>query len=62
MKESCYTIYSKPTKISFVCPYCGEEVEIDVNKLLTTNVWEGGCEDCPECGKTINLSWNGKYD
>ena len=62
MKSSEYIIYSKPKKIAFMCPYCGEEVEIDVDKLLTTNVWEGGCEDCPECGETIDLSWDGRYD
>ena len=62
MKESYYTIYSKPSKISFECPYCHEEVEIDVDKLLTTGVWEGGCEDCPNCGGTVELNWNGKYD
>ena len=51
---------SAPKSILFECPYCKEEIEVDV-KDLDFEVWEGGFIDCPECDKEIELrDW--KYD
>ena len=58
-----FYIVSAPVKISFLCPYCGERVEIkwvDINPPeYWSDVWDN--VECPECGKEVELGdW--EYD
>jgi len=58
-----FTIVSAPYKISFLCPYCHEDVEIRWKDTNPPDNWNDGWDSviCPECGKEIELGdW--EYD
>ena len=58
-----FYIVSAPTKISFVCPYCKERVEIRWNDINPPECWNDGWDNvnCPECKEEIELGdW--EYD
>ena len=42
---------------SAVCPYCQEEIEIDLEKLDDDEDFK-----CPKCGKEITLEWDDECD
>ena len=56
-KETDYMIISAPKYIIFTCPYCGEEVQVEFEKVdYLTEVWnDGAWVDCPECDKEVKL-------
>ena len=52
-----YTIVSKPVYITFECPHCKEDVEVDFSEVdFNTDYWgDGAVCDCPKCGKEVEL-------
>ena len=63
IQQAKYTIISVPKSIRFRCPYCDEEIEIDVDHLsfYSISLWSGGIIECSECHKDVELSdW--EYD
>ena len=52
-----YVIISKPYKVIFECPHCGEDVEIPFDEVdYNTDYWGDGAKcDCPECGQEVEL-------
>ena len=52
-----YTIVSKPAYITFECPHCHENVQMD----FKIEYWDSTWADCPNCGKEVELD-NWKYD
>lgn len=52
-----YTIISKPSYITFECPFCHEEVEVNFDEVdFNTDYWgDGAWCDCPECGEEVEL-------
>lgn len=52
-----YTIISKPSYITFECPFCHEEVEVNFEEVdFNTDYWgDGAWCDCPECGEEVEL-------
>lgn len=62
-KEVDYTIVSKPSYITFECPYCKEKVEIPFEEVdFNTDYWgDGAVVYCPECCNEVTLGdW--EYD
>lgn len=53
-----YIITSKPSYITFECPFCHEEVDVDFDKVeFNTYYWRDGAWcDCPECCKKVKLN------
>lgn len=39
--------------ISFNCPHCGEEIEVDIDEIEDADVIE-----CPNCEKEIEIEWD----
>lgn len=52
-----YTIISRPSYITFECPFCHEEVEVNFDEVdFNTDYWgDGAWCDCPECGEEVEL-------
>lgn len=52
-----YTIISRPSYITFECPFCHGEVEVNFDEVdFNTDYWgDGACCDCPECGEEVEL-------
>ena len=52
-----YTIISRPSYITFECPFCHEEVEVNFEEVdFNTDYWgDGAWCDCPECGEEVEL-------
>ena len=52
-----YTIISKPSSITFECPFCHEEVEVNFDEVdFNSGYWgDGAWCDCPECGEEVEL-------
>ena len=52
-----YTIISRPSYITFKCPFCHEEVEVNFEEVdFNTDYWgDGAWCDCPECGEEVEL-------
>ena len=52
-----YTIISRPYYITFECPFCHEEVEVNFDEVdFNTDYWgDGAWCDCPECGEEVKL-------
>ena len=59
------TIHQIPISVSFICPHC--EAEIDINFHEFTKIvddfpyWENENFECPECGEEIvvdNIEWD----
>ena len=63
MRTADFTIVSKPSYISFECPYCKENIEIDWENIDDPESWSDpwGYVECPECKKMIELG-NWDYD
>lgn len=61
MERIDFTIVSKPSHISFECPYCNREAEIRWNELCVPEYWgdDWGAVFCPYCEKEVEL---GDYD
>ena len=58
-----FTIVSAPHKISFLCPYCNQNVEINWSNINPPESWSDDWDnvECPECGKEVELGdW--EYD
>lgn len=58
-----YTIVSKPSYVFFMCPHCGEDIEVPFRKVVYNSpLWDDGAiVVCPECGKEVELDeW--EYD
>ena len=55
------TVIQKPTDVGFVCPYCGEDIEMDYEEfgdLMCTDYygdWEFEEFCCPECGEILEV-------
>ena len=58
-----YTIISKPDKVTFVCPSCGEDIKLPFTDVdFNTDYWgDGGWATCPECDTEVELD-NYEYD
>ena len=57
-KEPAYfTIISRPSYITFECPYCELEVEVPFKDVdFNTEYWgDGAWADCPLCKKMVEL-------
>jgi endogenous inhibitor of DNA gyrase (YacG/DUF329 family) len=52
-----YIIISKPSYITFECPFCHEEVEVNFDEVdFKTDYWgDGAWCNCPKCGKEVEL-------
>ena len=52
-----FIIVSVPDKISFLCPYCYQNVEIKWRDLNPPESWSDDWDNviCPECGEEIAL-------
>ena len=52
-----YIIISRPSYITFKCPFCHEEVEVNFEEVdFNTDYWgDGAWCDCPECGEEVEL-------
>lgn len=52
-----YTIISRPSYITFECPFCHEEIEVNFDEVdFNTDYWgDGAWCDCPECGEEVEL-------
>ena len=52
-----YTIISEPSYITFECPFCHEEVEVNFEEVdFNTDYWgDGAWCDCPKCGEKVEL-------
>ena len=52
-----YIIISRPSYITFECPFCHEEVEVNFDEVdFNTDYWgDGAWCDCPECGEKVEL-------
>ena len=48
---------SRPSYITFECPFCHEEVEVNFEEVdFNTYYWgDGAWCDCPECGEEVEL-------
>lgn len=58
-----FVIVSAPVKISFLCPYCHQEVEIRWKDITPPESWSDDWDNvyCPECGEEVELGdWD--YD
>ena len=53
------TVNQKPVSVSFDCPHCEEEIEIEYqdfsNELGEPCDWEYSKVKCPKCGKTTEI-------
>lgn len=53
-----YTIISRPSYITFECPFCHEEVKVNFDEAdFNTDYWGGSAWcDCPECGRLMGVT------
>lgn len=53
------TVYQEPVSVSFLCPYCEEETELEIKEALDEwglpPDWEYTKIKCPKCGKKIEI-------
>ena len=57
LKSTDFTINQTPTSISFICPYCEEDVTLEWNEIETPDYWGDDWEDvqCPYCEAMVHL-------
>lgn len=59
------TVVQKPVKVTFTCPCCSEEIEIDFSTFLSiqTSAYQGDWSEleCTECG-ALNIIREVLYD
>ena len=61
LKEVYFTINQRPTSISFQCPHCGFDIELNWDYVDVPDCWsdDWGEVECPLCEETVKL---GDYD
>ena len=65
MENIDITVLQKPIKISYICPFCSEEIELNYNDFVDTQIndypGDWSTTECPECESILNIN-NVEYD
>ena len=61
LEKADVTIVQTPEYVSYKCPHCGEEVEVDYDDFNDERIdnywsdWEGDTVICDECGAEFEI-------